>query len=679
MIVLVTADNFLLMFVGWEGSQIEIKCPKWLIISDDSVLNFMFLMHTCNQKRFFFSNKLNSSQRIGPQNLNIISLIIGSLLSYSYLEKRGCGIRIIFTKCSNNVEYLMWFHSVLFNAGYCSKAKPKLFKLIGKYNKVLFIYSFKSYSFSSFIWLYNMFYRDNIKIIPRYLDGYFTPLALATLFLSSTRLEKRFPKTLFLIEDFKYLSLLLKKEYNIITIIKDSSLNACKYSSVSLYIENTSVSTFSKIIKPHLLHSQYHLLNKPTLKLTFPVSYGIHNYSYISKRGFSSNKDLTDIKYTLNYKREYILNLEQKEALIGIILGDGFLDRAKPNHNTRLRVEQSYPEKEKYLRSLYELLESMTTMSPTILTRKDKRSDTTTQSLYFRTLAMPCLNYYYDSFYKERVKIVPRNLGPLLTARGLGKGLGIRGFSTSSFWYKSSSSSNSNVKPYIIPVKIYLNADKDKELIYKDNRNKCGIYCWENLNNHKCYVGSSINLSKRFSWYYSLENQIGVKKDTVISQALLKYGYSGFSLKILEYCEASVVLEREQIYMDALNPSYNVLKIAGSVWGCAHTEETIAKFKARVRSSEHQSKILDHLAKHNASEEQRIKARERILAINENKGIKVEVADVRTQITTTYTSIRKAAEGLGTDSKALQYNERVQREKGIIKLFKKYYIVKISR
>ena len=149
--------------------------------------------------------------RIGPHNLNIMSLIIGSLLSNSYLEKRGCGIRIIFTKCSNNVEYLMWFHSVLFNVGYCSKAKPKLFKLIGKYNKVLFIYSFKSYSFSSFIWLYNMFYRDNLKIIPRYLDGYFTPLALATLFLSSTRLEKRgviFPKTLILIEDFKYLSLL---------------------------------------------------------------------------------------------------------------------------------------------------------------------------------------------------------------------------------------------------------------------------------------------------------------------------------------------------------------------------------------------------------------------------------------------------------------------------------------
>jgi hypothetical protein len=32
---------------------------------------------------------------------------------------------------------------------------------------------------------------------------------------------------------------------------------------------------------------------------------------------------------------------------------------------------------------------------------------------------MPCLNYYHDLFYKEKVKTVPKNLGQLLTARGL--------------------------------------------------------------------------------------------------------------------------------------------------------------------------------------------------------------------------------------------------------------------
>lgn len=55
-------------------------------------------------------------------------------------------------------------------------------------------------------------------------------------------------------------------------------------------------------------------------------------------------------------------------------------------------------------------------MEPTILTRNDKKRGLITQSLYFRTLAMPCLNYYYDLFYKDKIKVIPRNLDELLTA-----------------------------------------------------------------------------------------------------------------------------------------------------------------------------------------------------------------------------------------------------------------------
>jgi hypothetical protein len=186
-------------------------------------------------------------------------------------------------------------------------------------------------------------------------------------------------------------------------------------------------------------------------------------------------------------RKGYELSLDQREALVGILLGDGYLHRPKPTNNTVLYIEQSYPEKEEYVNFLYKLMEPVDLNSPSVITRKpDKRTGKVTQSLRFTTMAMPCLNKYHDLFYKDRVKSVPENLGELFTARGLGKGLGIRGFSTSSFWYKSSPSSNSNGKSSIAPIKIYLNADKDKELIYKDNRNKCGIYCRENLNNLKC-------------------------------------------------------------------------------------------------------------------------------------------------------------------------------------------------
>ena len=105
---------------------------------------------------------------------------------------------------------------------------------------------------------------------------------------------------------------------------------------------------------------------------------------------------------------------------IGIMLGDGFLYRPKPTNNTTLVIEQSYPEKERYVNFLYKLMEPVVLNSPSIVTRKpDKRTGKVSQSLRFWTMAMPCLNDYHDLFYKDKVKIVPNNLGELFTARGL--------------------------------------------------------------------------------------------------------------------------------------------------------------------------------------------------------------------------------------------------------------------
>ena len=57
------------------------------------------------------------------------------------------------------------------------------------------------------------------------------------------------------------------------------------------------------------------------------------------------------------------------------------------------------------------------------------------------------------------------------------------------------------------------------------------------------------------------------RETLVISRALIKYGYSNFSLDILEYCDKDNLTEREQYYMDKFNPKYNTLKVAGSSSG----------------------------------------------------------------------------------------------------------------
>ena len=114
------------------------------------------------------------------------------------------------------------------------------------------------------------------------------------------------------------------------------------------------------------------------------------------------------------------MTVEQEEALIGIMLGDGYLERAKPTHTTRLWIEQAYPEKENYLLSLFDLFKPLVISKPKVIVRKaDKRTGKIYKSIAFKTSTMECLNKYHDLFYKDKIKIVPQNIHELLTARGL--------------------------------------------------------------------------------------------------------------------------------------------------------------------------------------------------------------------------------------------------------------------
>lgn len=67
----------------------------------------------------------------------------------------------------------------------------------------------------------------------------------------------------------------------------------------------------------------------------------------------------------------------------------------------------------------------------------------------------------------------------------------------------------------------------------------------------------------------------------LIVKALLKYGYSNFKLEILEYCKVKDLIKREQYYIDALKPEYNILKVAYSSLGFRHSEETLVRLRGR--------------------------------------------------------------------------------------------------
>jgi len=123
--------------------------------------------------------KIRSQKRIGPHNKDILSIIFGTLLGDGHAEKRVNGTRISFYQEGSHKAYLLWLHYLISNLGYCNSTEPKLQKRLGIKDKIRYVIRFKTWTYSSFNWIYDIFYINNVKIVPSILGQFLTPLALA--------------------------------------------------------------------------------------------------------------------------------------------------------------------------------------------------------------------------------------------------------------------------------------------------------------------------------------------------------------------------------------------------------------------------------------------------------------------------------------------------------------------
>lgn len=117
----------------------------------------------------------------------------------------------------------------------------------------------------------------------------------------------------------------------------------------------------------------------------------------------------------------------------------------------------------------------------------------------------------------------------------------------------------------------------------------------------------------------------------LIHRALLKYGYSNFTLEILEYCPKNKIIDREQYFLNKFKPEYNILQKAGSSVGFKHKFETIQNLR-KIQLKIHESK--EHF-------EKKIKA-------NPNS-IKINLINVETNKAFSFDSMRDAARKLKTE------------------------------
>jgi hypothetical protein len=158
---------------------------------------------------------------------------------------------------------------------------------------------------------------------------------------------------------------------------------------------------------------------------------------------------------------------------------------------------------------------------------------------------------------------------------------------------------------------------------------------WTNLINGKQYIGSAVNLTRRFREYFNI-NYLLRYTNMYICNALFKHGYSNFSLTILEYCKSEKCLEREGYYQTKINTEYNICKKPGApMSGRTHSDETKIKMSDSQKKNDHSG---------------RFKPGQKKLEGAGRPSQAVEVTDTTNNTTTSYNSIREAARVLNLPS-----------------------------
>ena len=137
-----------------------------------------------------------------------------------------------------------------------------------------------------------------------------------------------------------------------------------------------------------------------------------------------------------------------------------------------------------------------------------------------------------------------------------------------------------------------------------------GVYAISNQVNGKRYVGSAVNVRKRWQIHLArLRHEH--HSNPHLQAAFLKYGEEAFVLSLLEQVEdTGRLIVCEQYFLDTLKPEYNIASVAGSPLGVRRTEETRRKLSkiatGRHVSEETRRKMSEaHKGKHLSDETKR--------------------------------------------------------------------------
>jgi group I intron endonuclease len=98
---------------------------------------------------------------------------------------------------------------------------------------------------------------------------------------------------------------------------------------------------------------------------------------------------------------------------------------------------------------------------------------------------------------------------------------------------------------------------------YKVYKDVSGIYTIKSTVSSKVYIGLAGNLYKRFRAHVNLLRR-NVHQNRHLQNHFNKYGEC-FYFEVIEICDAAILIEREQYWIDTLKPAFNCNQVAEQV------------------------------------------------------------------------------------------------------------------
>ena len=142
----------------------------------------------------------------------------------------------------------------------------------------------------------------------------------------------------------------------------------------------------------------------------------------------------------------------------------------------------------------------------------------------------------------------------------------------------------SSVIEYFYPIPGWTEENYKALKINEMKVKRAGIYSIVNTVNNKIYIGSAINLSRRFSEHLR-ELQRNAHYNDHLQKSWNKYGKESFSFNIEYFCNEEDLIVIEQQYIDAYSKKivfdsmYNINPSATSNSGCKHTQKSLDKMR----------------------------------------------------------------------------------------------------